>query len=196
MTANQNSSILSTGSRHSVSSDVTEVEHDPIPDFAPIIPLPDEVPVTTGEENEEELFCARAKLFRFVSKEWKERGIGNVKLLKNADGKIRLLMRREQVHKICANHFLRKDMELSPMPNNDKAYMWVANDFADEELKLEKLCIRFKLPEEAASFKEHFEKARDSLPEEKDSRLSQILIHVRIKPNFFVSSLVKLTISF
>lgn len=172
VTANQNSSILSTGSRYSVSSDAAEVEHDPLPDFAPIIPLPDEVPVTTGEENEEELFCARAKLFRFVDKEWKERGIGNIKLLKNVDGKIRLLMRREQVLKICANHFLRKDMELSEMPNNDKAYIWVANDFADEEIKLEKLCVRFKTPEEAASFKEHFEKARDSLPDESNESTS------------------------
>ncbi|OXU29741.1 hypothetical protein TSAR_012326 [Trichomalopsis sarcophagae] len=162
---NQNSSLLSTGSRHS-SSDVTEVEHDPIPDFAPIIPLPDEVPVTTGEENEEELYCARAKLFRFVDKEWKERGIGNVKLLKNTEGKIRLLMRREQVLKICANHMLRKDMELTMMKNNEKAYIWVANDFADEELRLEKLCIKFKTVEEAASFKENFEKAKDSLPDE------------------------------
>ncbi|XP_058807194.1 E3 SUMO-protein ligase RanBP2-like isoform X2 [Phymastichus coffea] len=163
---NQNNSILSTGSRHSFCSDVTEVEHDPIPDFAPIIPLPDEVPVTTGEENEEELYCARAKLFRFVDKEWKERGIGNVKLLKNAEGKIRLLMRREQVHKICANHMLRKDMELTSMPNNDKAYMWVANDFADEEVRLEKLCIKFKTSEEAANFKNQFDKAKNNLPEE------------------------------
>ncbi|XP_014235888.1 ranBP2-like and GRIP domain-containing protein 3 [Trichogramma pretiosum] len=162
----KNTSSVSVTSRHSISSDTVEVEHDPIPDFAPIIPLPDEVPVTTGEENEEELFCARAKLFRFVDKEWKERGIGNVKLLKNEEGKVRLLMRREQVLKICANHMLRKDMELSPMPNNEKAYMWVANDFADEELKLEKLCIRFKTVEEAQSFKEHFEKARDSLPDD------------------------------
>lgn len=75
-------------------------------------------------------------------------------------------MRREQVHKICANHMIRKDMELSQMPNNDKAYMWVANDYADEELRLEKLCIRFKTPEEAANFKEQFDKAKNSLSDE------------------------------
>ncbi|KAJ8686803.1 hypothetical protein QAD02_022597 [Eretmocerus hayati] len=162
---NHNTSAISTSSIHS-SSDAAEVEHDPIPDFAPIIPLPDEVPVTTGEEDEETLFCARARLFRFVDKEWKERGVGNVKLLKNKEGKIRLLMRREQVHKICANHMLRKDMQLTVMPTNEKAYIWVANDFADEEIKLEKLCIRFKTVEEGASFKEHFDKAKDSLPDE------------------------------
>ncbi|XP_014212224.1 E3 SUMO-protein ligase RanBP2 isoform X2 [Copidosoma floridanum] len=164
VTDNQNTSIVSTGSRHST-SDVTEVEHDPIPDFAPIIPLPDEVPVTTGEENETTLFCARAKLFRFVDKEWKERGIGDVKLLKSEDGRVRLLMRREQVHKICANHMLHKDMELTQMPKNEKAYVWVANDFADEEVRLEKLCIKFKTAEEAASFKETFDKVIVNLPD-------------------------------
>jgi E3 SUMO-protein ligase RanBP2 len=127
------------------------------------------VPVTTGEEDEETLFSGRAKLFRFVDKEWKERGIGIVKLLRNTRGKVRLLMRREQVHKICANHMLRSDMELSMMPNNDRAYVWVANDFADEELKIEKLCIRFKTAEEAGNFKENFDKARNSLPSETDS---------------------------
>ncbi|KAF7383629.1 hypothetical protein HZH66_012979 [Vespula vulgaris] len=145
------------------SAELHEPEHDPIPDFVPVIPLPAEVKVTTGEEDEVTLYCARAKLFRFVDKEWKERGVGNVKLLKNAEGKVRLLMRREQVLKICANHMLRPDMELTSMPNNDKAWIWVANDFADEKVKIEKLCIRFKTAEEALSFKQHFDSARASL---------------------------------
>ncbi|XP_044009025.1 E3 SUMO-protein ligase RanBP2-like [Aphidius gifuensis] len=158
-----NVSLLSTGS-HNSSTDAAEVEHDPIPDFKPIIPLPDEITVTTGEEDEEELYCARAKLFRYSDKEWKDRGVGNVKLLKNTEGKVRLLMRREQVLKICANHFLTADMELSPMMNSDRAWTWAANDFADQEVKLETLAIRFKLPAEAQSFKEHFDKAKASLP--------------------------------
>ncbi|XP_014473686.1 PREDICTED: E3 SUMO-protein ligase RanBP2-like [Dinoponera quadriceps] len=138
----------------------TEVEHDPIPDFVPVIPLPAEVKVTTGEEDEATLYCGRAKLFRFVDKEWKERGVGYVKLLRNIEGKVRLLMRRDQVLKICANHMLRPDMELTGMANNNKAWCWVANDFADEEVKLEKLCIKFKTAEEALAFKEAFDKAR------------------------------------
>ncbi|KAK2578692.1 hypothetical protein KPH14_011660 [Odynerus spinipes] len=145
------------------SAELHEPEHDPIPDFVPVIPLPAEVKVTTGEEDEVTLYCARAKLFRFVDKEWKERGVGNVKLLRNTEGKVRLLMRRDQVLKICANHMLRPDMELTRMPNNDKAWIWVANDFADEQVKLEKLCIKFKTVDEAQSFKKHFDNARSSL---------------------------------
>lgn len=38
--------------------------------------------------------------------EWKERGTGEIKLLKhNETGKIRVLMRREKTLKICANHY-------------------------------------------------------------------------------------------
>lgn len=55
------------------------------PHFEPIIPLPNEIEVKTGEEDEEELFCHRAKLYRFdsASQQWKERGIGNIKVLKH-----------------------------------------------------------------------------------------------------------------
>ncbi|XP_015598012.1 E3 SUMO-protein ligase RanBP2 isoform X2 [Cephus cinctus] len=162
--ASRQDTIVSTGSANNSSEWVGEVEHDPIPDFQPVIPLPAEVEVTTGEEGETTLYCARAKLFRFVDKEWKERGVGDVKLLKNNEGKVRLLMRRDQVLKICANHMLRPDMELSKMPSSDKAWIWVANDYADEEIRLEKLCIKFKTEEESLNFKEHFDKARLSLP--------------------------------
>lgn len=58
--------------------------------FKPVVPLPDIVEVKTGEENEEVLYTHRAKLFRFVNGEWKERGIGDVKILKdNVSGKLR-----------------------------------------------------------------------------------------------------------
>ncbi|KZC14709.1 RANBP2-like and GRIP domain-containing protein 5/6 [Dufourea novaeangliae] len=157
-----NINICSTNSPRS-SDHEHEDEHDPIPNFVPIIPLPAEVKITTGEEGEEVLFCARAKLFRFVDNEWKERGIGNVKLLKNEEGKVRLLMRREQVLKVCANHYLAPDMELTAKANNEKAWFWVAHDFADGELKLEKFSIRFKTVEEGLSFKEQFDKAKVSL---------------------------------
>ena len=38
--------------------------------------------------------------------EWKERGTGEIKLLKHKEtGKIRVLMRRDKTLKICANHY-------------------------------------------------------------------------------------------
>lgn len=59
----------------------------------PIIPLPDKVPLTTGEENEEVLYSHRAKLYRFAFGEWKERGVGDMKILKHKEThKIRYLI--------------------------------------------------------------------------------------------------------
>lgn len=50
----------------------------------------------------------RAKLFRFDrdSREWKERGTGDVRLLKHKENKkTRLVMRRDKTLKVCANHY-------------------------------------------------------------------------------------------
>jgi E3 SUMO-protein ligase RanBP2 len=41
-----------------------DADQDPCPDFQPVIPLPAEVEITTGEEEETVLFESRAKLFR------------------------------------------------------------------------------------------------------------------------------------
>ncbi|OXB50895.1 hypothetical protein ASZ78_006108, partial [Callipepla squamata] len=122
--------------------------------------------VKTGEEDEEEFFCNRAKLFRFdaESKEWKERGVGNVKILKHkASGKFRLLMRRDQVLKICANHYTNSDMKLAPNAGSDRSFVWHALDYADELPKPEQLAIRFKTAEEAVLFKSKFEECQNAL---------------------------------
>ncbi|GIX88809.1 e3 SUMO-protein ligase RanBP2 [Caerostris extrusa] len=137
-----------------------DLEKEVMGDFKPLIPLPAEIVVETGEENEEVLFEDRAKLYRFVDQEWKERGLGIVKILHhNSSGRVRLLMRREQVLKVCANHYITPDMEILPLKNSDRAWTWVAQDFADEELKPEHFCIRFKTAELAIGFKSAFVKA-------------------------------------
>ncbi|XP_067669536.1 RANBP2-like and GRIP domain-containing protein 8 isoform X2 [Haliotis asinina] len=141
-------------------------EYEPNVDFKPVIDLPDLVEMKTGEEDEEKLFGERARLFRFDAdtNQWKERGIGEVKILYNKAAKrYRILMRREQVLKICANHNITKDMKLTPMTSSDRAWCWSAMDFAEEEMKMEKLAIKFKTPELACQFKECFEKSQNML---------------------------------
>ncbi|XP_039296038.1 ran-specific GTPase-activating protein [Nilaparvata lugens] len=131
----------------------------------PIISLP-EVQVPTLEEDEEELFKIRAKLFRFDSSEapgeWKERGTGDVKLLRHKTrNTVRVVMRRDKTLKICANHFVTPFMELQPNCGSDRAWVWsVLADFADETAKSELLAIRFANAENAKKWKEHFEEAK------------------------------------
>ncbi len=55
--------------------------------------LPD-VKLATGTEGEDCIFKMRIKLFRFRDNQWKERGIGNAKLLRNNEQKrVRFVMR-------------------------------------------------------------------------------------------------------
>jgi Ran-binding protein 1 len=107
----------------------------------------------------------RAKLFKFVreSNEWKERGTGDVRLLKHKEnGKTRLVMRRDKTLKVCANHYgmlkemLRHfaveadtttvvpDMKLSPNVGSDRSWVWnAAADVSEGEPEAQTLAIRF-----------------------------------------------------
>lgn len=72
--------------------------------------------MSTGEEDEEKMFGERCKLFRMDDGQWKERGVGELKILKQAtNNTYRLVMRREQVLKLCANHKLVSGMKLAPV---------------------------------------------------------------------------------
>ncbi|XP_020851977.1 ran-specific GTPase-activating protein isoform X2 [Phascolarctos cinereus] len=151
---------------------VDDSNHDP--QFEPIVSLPEQE-IKTLEEDEEELFKMRAKLFRFASEndlpEWKERGTGDVKLLKHKEkGTIRLLMRRDKTLKICANHYITPLMELKPNAGSDRAWVWNTHaDFADESPKPELLAIRFLNAENAQKFKAKFEECRNEI-EEREKR--------------------------
>ncbi len=135
-------------------------EYEPEVDFKPIVQLK-EVEVKTGEEDEEVLFKQRCKLFKFDSekKEWKEKGVGELKLLKHKQSQaIRVLMRRDQVLKLCANHKIGPEMKLTEM--GPKQLSWLAMDFSEQtEPKTEMLLAKFRNNEEAAQFKTEFEKA-------------------------------------
>ncbi|CAA2957244.1 ran-binding 1 homolog c-like [Olea europaea subsp. europaea] len=112
---------------------------------APIVKL-QEVAVTTGEENEDVLLDLKAKLYRFDKEgnQWKERGVGTLKLLKHKESdKIRLVMRQNKTLKICANHLVLPTMTVQEHQGNDKSCVWHAADFADGELKEETFAIRF-----------------------------------------------------
>jgi Ran-binding protein 1 len=104
----------------------------------------------------------RAKLFRYTNKEWKERGTGDVKFLQHKETKrVRLLMRRDKTHKVCANHHVDSLMKLSPNVGSDRSWVWnVTADVSDGKPEAETLAIRFANSENANLFKEKFEEVQ------------------------------------
>ena len=129
-------------------------------DFKPIVSLPDVIKQKTGEEDETAVYSQRAKLFRYDvdTKQWKERGVGDIKiLLHNETKRSRVVMRREQIHKLCANHYITADMDLKENAGSDRSWVWsVEADFSDGVAKKELLALRFKHHEDAVMFRDKF----------------------------------------
>lgn len=153
------SATASSGANHSTDNGndngVDDANYDP--HYEPIIELPDEIEVTTGEENEEKLFGERAKLYRWdsESREWKERGVGELKVLHHPGRQsYRLLLRREQVHRCVLNAALSTDFRMNS--RTDKTFNWVVYNFAEnwENGELESLSVRFRNAPLAQRFKE------------------------------------------
>ncbi|KAK1751878.1 spi1-GTP-binding protein [Echria macrotheca] len=132
--------------------------------FEPVIHLTEKVETKTNEESEEQLFKMRAKLFKFVreSSEWKERGTGDVRLLKHLEnGKTRLVMRRDKTLKVCANHYIVPEMKLAPNVGSDRSWVWnAAADVSEGEPEAVTLAIRFANSDNANAFKDAFIKAQ------------------------------------
>ncbi len=57
------------------------------------------------------------------------------KVLKHtATGKVRLLMRRDQVLKICVNHYVTPALVAGFKEKDSKSWTWAAQDYSDGEL--------------------------------------------------------------
>lgn len=127
-----------------------------------------EIKVVTGEEDEEIFWQQRSKLYRFGTdtdgdQVWKERGLGESKLLKHkTTGKIRFLLRQEKTLKVVANHYVLETealCKLKPNIGSDKIWVWTANNTYDDETKVEQMALKFGQIEQAKLFKEKFEEA-------------------------------------
>ncbi|KAJ0173191.1 hypothetical protein K1T71_011367 [Dendrolimus kikuchii] len=137
-------------------------EHEP--HFEPIVSLP-LVDLHTNEEDEEELAKIRARLYRYDTgdHEWKERGTGDIKLLRHKiNNTVRVVMRRDKTLKVCANHFITPDIRMNVHCGSDKAFNWsVFADYADETCKQELLAIKFGNPQNAELWKKKFAEAQE-----------------------------------
>jgi Ran-binding protein 1 len=140
-------------------------EEDTGANFAPIVQLTEQQ-VSSGEEDETTLYEVKAKLYRFDKErtEWKERGVGQIKILEHKQNeKIRVLMRQNRTLKICANFVVLPGMSLQEHAGSEKSWVWHAADFADGELKDELFAIRFGSVENAQNFKNAFEDATEKM---------------------------------
>ena len=57
--------------------------------------------------------------------------------------KWRLLLRRDQVHKIVLNQLITGDINMKPLSSSDKAWTWVANNYIEGSYEQETLAVRF-----------------------------------------------------
>ena len=97
----------------------------------------------------------RIKLYRYRNEQWKERGIGNAKLMRDkAQKRIRFVMRQEKTLKPVGNFFgkslsvlnqlVNEICNLTAMQGSEKAVCWPCQDFSEEaEGSFEKLAARF-----------------------------------------------------
>eukprot|EP00931_Biecheleriopsis_adriatica_P025011 TRINITY_DN15459_c0_g2_i1.p1 TRINITY_DN15459_c0_g2~~TRINITY_DN15459_c0_g2_i1.p1 ORF type:complete len:345 (-),score=96.32 TRINITY_DN15459_c0_g2_i1:33-1067(-) len=116
------------------------------------------------QESEDEMYSQRSLLYHFKDGEWKERGLGQAKLLKNKEsGKIRFVLRQEQTEKVVACHYVldyNPYCDLQPNAGSEKCWVWIAPDCAGNEQVVELFALKFGSEELAQAFKEAFDDAK------------------------------------
>ena len=120
------------------------------------------VEIKTGEEDEDLIFKSRGKLFRFRDGEWKERGTGDLKLLRHkTNKKIRFILRQDKTLKIVANFIISEKplCELKPHQGSEKMFNFMAYDCSEEPV-VEKFVLKLGNAEKAKTFKKNFEDAQ------------------------------------
>jgi len=120
------------------------------------------VEIKTGEEDEDLIFKSRGKLYRFRDGEWKERGTGDLKLLRHKkDKKIRFILRQDKTLKIVANFIISEKplCELKPHQGSEKMFMFMAYDCSEEPV-MEKFVLKLGNADKAKVFKKNFEDAQ------------------------------------
>ena len=96
--------------------------------------------------------------------EWKERGIGDMKLLRHkTDKKIRYILRQDKTLKIVANFYVAESplCDLKPHQGSEKMFIFSAYDCSDEKPDVEQFVIKLVNAEKAKDFQKHFNDAKE-----------------------------------
>lgn len=59
--------------------------------------------------------------------------------------RFRIILRRDQVHKIACNHCIDEKMELSPLATSDSALCWNAMDYSESQPEAAQFAVKFKV---------------------------------------------------
>jgi tetratricopeptide (TPR) repeat protein len=110
------------------------------------------IEIKTGEEDEDVVFKHRCKLYRFRDKEYKERGVGDIKILKHKEtGKGRLIMRRDLVNLVCLNCWSCENIERM----RDTQVRFSGVDASDSDPTMTLFLVKFKLQDTTDEFMKH-----------------------------------------
>jgi hypothetical protein len=88
----------------------------------------------------------RARLYRWRDPEWKERGTGEMKLLRDkTTKKIRCILRQDKTLKPVCNFIIAEDpfCLLKEHQGSDKMFFFTAYDCSDENFQVEKFVFKF-----------------------------------------------------
>lgn len=149
-----------------------KIEEESTAQFEPVVKL-EEVEVKSGEEDEETVYGVRSKLFIFGetmldvgsgNKTWRERGIGEARILRHKEHqRLRLLIRQEKTMKVIANHALDPRIKLEPNVGSDRSWVWSAFDFAEGKLVETVFALRFADSDVAQEFKKKFTECQEEM---------------------------------
>nr|XP_039263227.1 E3 SUMO-protein ligase RanBP2-like [Styela clava] len=141
---------------HDLSSYASDTQFKPVLDKLPLL-----VEKKTGEEGEEILFKERCILYRYDKDTnlWKERGVGDIKILFNdIHNMYRVVMRREQVLKICANHVIDEKTEPKYHLGSSKTCSYFTLDYTDGPNPTpEQFAFRFKIEDMCKAYMDKIE---------------------------------------
>ena len=127
--------------------------------------------ITEYVEKDEVLFKGRAKVFIFFAEDhygdqtftniWKERGLGDVKILRNTENnKCTVCLNQEKTFKNVLNFMVDPRVELIPNKTNEKSWVLTATDFSDETPKVATFAIILKDLPLTKDFKLYYNAAR------------------------------------
>jgi Ran-binding protein 1 len=88
----------------------------------------------------------RARLYRWRDPEWKERGTGEVKLLRHkSTKKIRCILRQDKTLKPVCNFVVAEDplCVLKEHQGSDKMFFFTAYDCSEDPFQMEKFVLKF-----------------------------------------------------